>query len=834
MFGLAIGTLRERWPALLGTFAAVALGAALIISAVEVATEFGHAVPKGPQRYRAAPTVLAAATAPDGRISSDPLAQRRALDPGLVAATAAEPGVRRTVVDRTIAVRLPKLGAELVGRPWSARLMAPYRLVAGRAPAAPGELAATVGGPADRVGDRPTIVTTAGVTRMRVVGVVKPGHGVESSIERPLFFSDGEAARLAPAVDAVAVWPAGVRPAVRALAAEVPGTVALTGNRRASLEPDIGGLVAVGAALLLSLMVMTVCCVAVFVIGSTSSLAVALRRRELGLLRALGATPRQARRLVFAESTLLGLAGGAAGAVLSVAVAPALAAWLDGHGLAPAGAHVGPQADVMLLGALSVVPVAVLGAWSTARRAARVRPAEALRDAAVDRGVMTLGRWTIGLLSLAGAVAIAVSTGVQGRLDAQLPLTFAEAMLLVTALTLLAPLFTPRLVALLLLPAARARGALGMLVRADARAAVRRTGSLAAPVILSVGLVAALASVLDSLEASDRTSAQTRVAPGLTAVAAPGSLGLTDGDLVALRATSGVAVAATLDTDLRIGSGESDPQATSGVDPDGIDLVLRSRVVEGSLTGFGGNEVAVGKAAASRLGARIGGSLTARLADGTTQSLAVVAILASGLDPTSLWVPRAVLVGHAGPTAATTAYLAPGAGLDGERGLIAARRVAATRALVVTGGAGRRVSDPTDSSNMNRLALEVILGAALLYVLIALISTAAVSTAARRGQLAALRLAGATPRQVVGLVVAEAVTVTGVGALLGLVVALVVVTGLRSGIDPAAGPAKVVMPWALLVAIWGTCAVCTAAASGLAAHRTQRPAAHLLLTGRAT
>ncbi len=64
---------------------------------------------------------------------------------------------------------------------------------------------------------------------MRVVGRVSDG----------LFFSDAEAARLAPRVEALAVWPRSAAPAVRAAVGD--RGVVLTGTRRGLAEPNWSG-----------------------------------------------------------------------------------------------------------------------------------------------------------------------------------------------------------------------------------------------------------------------------------------------------------------------------------------------------------------------------------------------------------------------------------------------------------------------------------------------------------------------------------------------------------------------------------------------------------------
>ena len=52
---------------------------------------------------------------------------------------------------------------------------------------------------------------------------------------------------------------------------------------------------------------------ALFVVAGTFALAIAQRRREIAVLRALGATPPQIRRLIAGEALLVSLVAGALG-----------------------------------------------------------------------------------------------------------------------------------------------------------------------------------------------------------------------------------------------------------------------------------------------------------------------------------------------------------------------------------------------------------------------------------------------------------------------------------------------------------------------------------------
>ena len=62
---------------------------------------------------------------------------------------------------------------------------------------------------------------------------------------------------------------------------------------------------------------------ALFVVGSTFGFAVATRQRELGLLRLIGATPRQVRRLLLGEAAVVGLVASSVACLLVTALAPA-------------------------------------------------------------------------------------------------------------------------------------------------------------------------------------------------------------------------------------------------------------------------------------------------------------------------------------------------------------------------------------------------------------------------------------------------------------------------------------------------------------------------------
>ena len=109
-------------------------------------------------------------------------------------------------------------------------------------------------------------------------------------------------------------------------------------------------------------------------IGGIVAYAVAQRGRELGIRQALGAAPADVVRIVLAEGLRLAALGVTAGIVLAGFGTHLLRSFLFGV----------DSADPLTYGAvaLALAAIALASAWIPARRATRVRPADALRGEA--------------------------------------------------------------------------------------------------------------------------------------------------------------------------------------------------------------------------------------------------------------------------------------------------------------------------------------------------------------------------------------------------------------------------------------------------------------------
>ncbi|MFB7472265.1 FtsX-like permease family protein [Kitasatospora sp. NPDC056184] len=525
--------------------------------------------------------------------------------------------------------------------------------------------------------------------------------------------------------------------------------------------------------------------VSAFVVASTYSYAVAQRRRELGLLRLAGATRAQVRRTVLTEALLLGAAASATGCLLGRLGAPAFVGRLSDAGMAPTGFSLVPVVWPLPVAFATGLLVALGGVAAAVRRAGRVGPLDALRTADLDTGVLTAGRLLTGLGLLLGFLALAGTALATDPADLLHRKTYTtRPMWLICASGLLSPLLAPPLIRLLgrLLPR-RATGYAGRLLPANAAAALRRTGAVAAPVLVAVALTGSLAGAPATVGAARSAEARARTGADLVVVPAAGSEGPL---LAALRAVPGVAaLSATAPTALSLVEADgvavrSEARATT--DPAALAALARLPLLAGSPAGLDDGSLVL---PAEWGHTAVGEPVPVVRADGSRTTLRVAAVLRDGLGDNGLYV---------------TAANAPGARVDRvDVRLGPAARAADVRSAALPHGATVLTREEWlaagASPRITWLRTVLVLGLALVYTGIALANTLLMATADRRRELALLRLAGATRAQVVRLVTAESVLVTAVGAVLGCAVAAVQLGSMRAALAVLRVPAPLVLPW---------------------------------------
>ncbi|MFJ9691813.1 FtsX-like permease family protein [Kitasatospora sp. NPDC101183] len=508
--------------------------------------------------------------------------------------------------------------------------------------------------------------------------------------------------------------------------------------------------------------------VAVFVVAGTFAFAVAQRRREIAMLRAVGATPRQIVALITGEAAVVALAAAVTGCLLSLPGAPALAAWLVARGAAPAGFTAHPAAGPMLLAAATGLAVALLGAVTAAVRAGRVRAAEALADAAADRTVMTPLRWAAGaahLLALAGALGyyLAAPTLPAAPGDQTGDPQFASQwvmgldLLTITALALLAPVLVPPLVRLLTAPLTRAVAAAPLLARQNALTAVRRTVSTATPAFLAIALtgtvVGSTAAFADAMTAQNRatTAARYVLRPGGQPLPADAAHRLT-GTATTPTVVTGLGADTAAFDDHGEDSPATVPTAATVVDGD-LAAAWHLPADQGTPADLHGPAFAASTDQARAHGWHLGDQVNLRLADGTVTHLRLALVYRTQLGLDEILLAGDTLTPHLAGARPTAVHLGD-------------------RPADLLGGTltDSRDPGPDPGAHYAWIATTTILGPALLYALIAIVNTMVMSVADRRRDFDVLRLTGTLRRQILHTVALESALVVAVAAALALAV----------------------------------------------------------------
>jgi putative ABC transport system permease protein len=637
---------------------------------------------------------------------------------------------------------------------WASAALTPYRLVAGRAPSGAREVVAD-----ERLhaGARVRVASPAGEATYRVVGTVRGSAGPAT-----LFFADSVASRLAGApgkVNAIAVR--GMRPAV-------PGDMDLEVlDRSHAADADAGDARAADRATLVAIfgtMGGIAGMVALFVVAGTFTLAIVQRRREVAVLRALGAAPHQVRRLIAGEALIVSVAAGALGVLAGRPLANAIVSVLADHDAVPAGFGPG-QSWIPLAAAFGGgILVAQVAVFAAARRAGRTRPAEALREAAIEHARPGAAQLLSGLLCLAGGVAMALA------FKGTWAVAFAilEGMLLAAGVGLLGRALLGLPAALLARPLRRL-GASGLLASTSLSANRWRTAALATPIVL----VAMLAGTQGIVQTSGQSETENVTAARVTAPfvvsgrdGAPLPEG-TAGKLAKLPGVDGIAAERASEI-YPEGSalGEDAPWPAAGLTVHGA-AALDLRFSAGGLRDVRGDRVAVSHVFAQTGRLKVGDAFAARLADRTRHTLRVAAIYdrAAGLGD--------VVMEHA-PAPASAIFVA------GSRRAL--DRFAAERDGLEVLTRDEYKHAVHAQGQEQSWGVWMIIGLATVFAGLALVNTAAMATSERRAELATIRLLGGTPGQAARTIALELVPTVLVALAAGAVVVAISVHGIPMGL----------------------------------------------------
>lgn len=242
--------------------------------------------------------------------------------------------------------------------------------------------------------------------------------------------------------------------------------------------------------------------VSAFIIFNTFSITVAQRARQMALLRAVGASGKQVRRMVLIEALVLGVAASVIGLFLGLGIAGGLT-WLFGilgFELPSTALQFLPRTWIVAVG-LGVV-ITVVASIFPARRASTVPPVAAMRaDFALSSGSDSSRAAFGGVITVLGAALLALAFVVSDTLTAVVFLGAGALLLLIGVAGLGIALVRP-LASAIGWPATTLGGVPGRLGRENAMRNPRRSAITAAALMIGLALVAASAIGTSSLNAS--------------------------------------------------------------------------------------------------------------------------------------------------------------------------------------------------------------------------------------------------------------------------------------------------------------------------------------------
>lgn len=504
-----------------------------------------------------------------------------------------------------------------------------------------------------------------------------------------------------------------------------------------------------------------------FVIYNVFSVSAAQRRKEMALLRAVGASRGQVLAMVLFESLAIGVIGSGLGLISGVGLSKALSAFLRAVGVeTPSRGLVVTTATVTTTFIVGMC-VTFLSAVLPALRSAKTSPLAALRDTALD--VSGLGRSRIY-----GGLSVAVAgIALCGIVSAGAPVAFLGlgSLLVFAGVLVLGPVIVVPAARLLGRPIVRIFGTTGKMAVENTLRNPKRTARTSAPVLIGVALVTAASALAASVKTEvNDLFAQQFTSDYVVSSPARGFGGLSPSVALELGSIDGVDKAAGFGLSFARIDGED--RRVTVLDPGTAIGVLELGMVSGDLSELGPTSVLVSEKNAKEQSLSKGDLTQVELPDGVKRSLTVAGVYAKD-ELLGGYTLAATLYDQASvPRYDTAVYIVL------EKDVSSALVAQKMQRVLDQAGAGKLLSTKDyvkeQSASVDQL-LGVIYGLLCLSIVIAvfgIVVTLLLSVYERRREIGMLRAIGMHKSQVRSIVRWESVLTSLIGALCGVVMGL--------------------------------------------------------------
>jgi putative ABC transport system permease protein len=522
--------------------------------------------------------------------------------------------------------------------------------------------------------------------------------------------------------------------------------------------------------------------VGISLILNTFSMLVAQRTRELGLLRALGASRRQVNRSVLAEAVLLGVVGSTLGLALGVGLALGLMKLIGAFGMVLKASQVSIHWTTPVAAYGVGIVVTAVAAYLPARRASQVSPMAALQslDTPQSAGPMRRRALIGGGVVLVAAAALAGAAAVDS-VSGSAELLGAGVLLSLIGLVITGPLLARPVIRAIGGWFPRVFGAVGRLSQRNALRNPRRTGATAAALMIGLALVGGLSVTGSSMAASFNAQVDKVFGADFGIETSQGASFPAQVAQIA-RSTPGVGLVVrgrTTPATLGTPDGAHTTRLLAGYDPD-AQRVLHVTYARGSAasgSALGHLQVSGDFAASHRL--RLGSPVSVLFPNGRTARLTVGAITPTGNANGQIAGADAPQVGLAtlqryDPQVRDSAVLVDALPNADKSKVKSALGSALASYPQVT------VRDQTDYKTLIRGQIDVLLnlvygllGLAIIIAVLGVVNTLALSVVERTREIGLLRAVGMARLQLRRMIRLESVVIAVFGAALGMGLGLV-------------------------------------------------------------
>ncbi|MGW2472754.1 ABC transporter permease [Streptomyces sp. NPDC001665] len=515
--------------------------------------------------------------------------------------------------------------------------------------------------------------------------------------------------------------------------------------------------------------------VGIFLIVNTFSMLVAQRTREIGLMRAIGSSRKQVNRSVLLEAVLLGIVGSILGVGAGVGLAVGLMKVMGAVGMELSTDDLTIAWTTPVTGLALGIIVTVLAAYVPARRAGKVSPMAALRDAGTPADA-TSGRVRAGIglvLTGAGATALWWTTRVDEASDGSAFLGLGV-LLTLLGFIVIGPLLAGVVVRALSAVLLRFFGPVGRLAERNALRNPRRTGATGAALMIGLALVACLSVVGSSMVASATDELDKSVGADFIVQSGNGQP-IVPQAAEALAAAPGIEHLThyrVLDAKLTTPDGVTKKQEITAADPS-YRQDVRREVLSGDLAkAYGENAMSVGEDYATAHRVKVGDTITVAFAGGDTAKLKVAAVTSdeTSLDQGAMYLNTSTARQYVPASKMPQNMLMFAKAKDGEEDAAYAA-LKDSLAKYPTYKVQNQADFKEDLKDQIGQLLNVVYGLLALAIIVAVlgvVNTLALSVVERTREIGLMRAIGLSRRQLRRMIRLESVVIALFGALLGL------------------------------------------------------------------